>query len=131
KIDLIIELHQTGSSAKFLKFYSLLSGTPYFFHNHHNHQGNLRYSGERVSAIQRDLDGVWSAFSTLDLVNQNQVPCYLDFSPKMTLPSNVAKKKGVVLGVVAGRPTKMWPLEHFYRLCQELYRISPDLEILI
>jgi len=115
KIDHIHELHLAGRTNKFFNLYSKLTGTKYTFHNHHLKEGSeVHDQGVIKSLIQRDLDGAWSF-----LGNQTPLPSFEDFEPEMKV-SNQESRDQYVLGVVATRQTKMWPLEYYAKLANQL-----------
>lgn len=129
--DLIIELNQRGSSANFFKFYSLMTRTPYYFHNHNDAAKNkipIKASEERLPNIQRDLNGVWSILQQKYDLNR-PVPSYLDFTP--TLKCQIKTTKKIVLGVVATRQTKMWPLEYYKNLANLIIENHPEIKVVI
>lgn len=126
KIDLIVELHQSGRTARFFRWYSKIMRVPYFFHNHHSEE-SLK---ERSSAIQRDLDGVWRVAKSVSDDEFLPRPSYLDFVPRMC-PNQKATRDPfrILLGVVASRKTKIWPLEYFKELSDRLLEWNPNIRI--
>lgn len=116
KFDIIYELHQKGRTEKFLKAYSIVSRTPYYFHNH-----NLE--DRRAPAIQRDLETI--AYS---LKNSIEANTYLNYGPKIE-PEKSSGHFDIILGVVATRKTKIWPLKHFASLTRLLKAEYPDCRI--
>jgi heptosyltransferase II len=110
KPDMVFELSQQGRTSAFFKLYALISGAKYVFHNHHTKKGPVLDQGQQKPILQRDLDGAWSFFS--EFSQDKKVPHFLDFPPKMEIVSNV-KHKRIVLGIVATRQTKMYPLEMY------------------
>jgi len=126
-IDVVHEMHQAGRTAKFFKVYSLLKRIPYFFHNHHLKSGtDVLDQGVIKAVIQRDLDGVFSYFSNMD-----KVPNYLDYCPQMKMKNKLNKKSRLILGVVATRETKKWPLEYYFELAKIIKQAYPNIEIAI
>lgn len=116
KPDCIFEMFQAGRTKKFFSLYSKINFIPYYFHNHHVKSGPVYDQGKIKSNIQRDLDGAWTFFS------QGEIPNHLDYEPKMKL--GVDNKEQIILGVVATRETKMWPLEYYTELSKLLdYKI--------
>lgn len=112
--DMIHELHQSGSSAKVLSLYSFFKNIPYTFHNHHStKESPIKDQGKPKAAIQRDLDGVAAFYPS------NRYPNFLAYPPKMKVEA-VQKQKRIILGVVATRQTKMWPLGFYKDLCRML-----------
>ncbi len=128
RYDLLIELHQRASSAKILNLCSWFLRIPYIFHNHHLKKGKVIHQGETRPAIQRDLDGVWSGLKRV-MSWEGDLPSYLDFAPQMKVEAAVRPR--VVLGVVASRSTKMWPLSYFKELIELLRKEIIDLEFII
>ena len=123
-LDHVHELHQGGRSGKFFKFFSLLFGVKYSFHNHHLENGKeVIDQGVIKPLIQRDLDGICSFFKYVE------IPNYLDFTPNFGLEKK--NKKQVLFGVVATRETKMWPLEYFGKLATLISKYDSDIEILV
>lgn len=125
EIDGVFEMFQSGRSSTFFKFYSPLNGTPYWAHNHHKKSGNVHDQGIIKPVIQRDLDGAWSFFGKEQSL---AIPDYKNYCPSFFMP-NVQKKKRIVLGTVATRETKMYPLEMMARLAQIIRSEYPDYEI--
>lgn len=124
-IDLIYEMHLSGRTEKFFNLYEKVYKIPYHFHNHHKKSGGVvRDQGVIKPLIQRDLDGVWSHLS-----GKGEPPSYLDFEPKMKINSKT--KDQIVLGVVATRETKMWPIEYYADLLKKISELSPETKILI
>ncbi len=114
KPDAIHEMHQSGSTGKLLSFYSKIKNIPYTFHNHHSKaSSSVKDQGMPKAAIQRDLDGIAAFYRS------GEYPHFLDFEPRIiTKPNN--KQKKIILGVVATRETKMWPLGFYKDLCRML-----------
>lgn len=125
KVDYIHEMHQSGRGSKVFKFYALLKGIPYSFHNHHLKGGTkVIDQGVIKSLIQRDLDGVHSFLGT------GNPPNYLDWQPQINV--NTSKKYNrLILGVVATRRTKMWPLEYYVRLAKLVCHQFPEFKVVI
>jgi ADP-heptose:LPS heptosyltransferase len=134
KFDLIIELHQGGKTGKILKAFSLLSKTPYYFHNHHLKK-NTRIPGQgtRGPAIQRDLDGLWWALDQWGKVpGLGPCPFFKNFTPRFKLPNNMASNEEfIIFGVVATRDTKIWPLNYFSQMAYIFKRHWPQKRIRI
>lgn len=116
RIDCIYEMHQSGRTAKFFRLYKLLHffKVKYFFHNHHlKSGGKVHDQGVIKSVIQRDLDGVYSYLNHSGL----SLPSFLDFVPRLEIfNSKKPLVYKVIIGVVATRETKMWPLENYIEL---------------
>ena len=128
KIDTVLELFQSGRTAKFFHLWEKIGGPHYVFHNHHLTKESSKYpvrdQGVIKSNIQRDLDGAWTFFGKED------VPDFLDFPPFMKTEDNETKDQ-IVLGIVATRETKMWPLEYYGKLTYLLKEKYPNTKILI
>lgn len=123
KPDVIYEMHLAGRTKKFFDLYNKLHNTPYFFHNHHlKSGGNIHDQGVIKAVIQRDLDGVFST-----LTNKEREPHFLNYTPKIDFPKN--KVNRLILGVVATRETKMWPLAFYVDLAELIKRSFPDYSI--
>jgi heptosyltransferase-2 len=125
KIDTVFELFQSGRTQKFFKIWEKVGGPSYVAHNHHNKQGPVFDQGIIKSNIQRDIDGAWTFF---DDVNEKPAS-YLDYAPKMTVEP--LSKKQIVVGVVATRETKMWPIDNYIELTNKLLDTYPEYEVLI
>jgi len=115
RFDLILELHQTGRSKIFFNTFGRLIQTKYFYHNHHikNDKENfILDQGVTKPNIQRDLDGVYSAIKYIEGSVELPIPYYLQWLPQVSIePRN--PNGDIVLGVVATRQAKMWPLEYY------------------
>ncbi len=123
--DIIYEMHLSGRTEKFFSLYKKLYKTPYYFHNHHLKSGGEVFDQGVIKAlIQRDLDGAWSF-----LGDGGKKPSYLNFSPKMKMEAH--SKDQVILGIVATRETKKWPLSYYAKLCHKIFLDSPSTKILI
>lgn len=124
-IDLIYEMHLGGRTEKFFNLYKKIHNVPYHFHNHHLKSGGPVFDQGKIKPlIQRDLDGAWS-----QLNKESEYPSYLNFSPKMKI--NSVPKNQIVLGLVATRETKKWPLSYFRELCHKIAKLNPETKILI
>ena len=126
KIDHIHEMHQSGRGAKIFKWISLILGIRYTAHNHHLKNGTkVIDQGLIKPLIQRDLDGVYSFLGT------GEKPNYLDYVPKI-MPAKVRKKSPIIImGVVATRKTKMWPLDYYLKLAGLIYGAFPNYQVII
>lgn len=122
--DHIHEMHLAGRSQKFFELYSSFNGVRYTFHNHHlkekdDNSFKVHDQGVIKALIQRDLDGVWTAFD-----KSSEPPSYLQFEPTMKITDQekmVPQNSGpFIFGVVATRETKMWPLKYYVELAQLL-----------
>jgi heptosyltransferase-2 len=123
--DLIYEMHLSGRTEKFFNLYKLIHKTPYYFHNHHlKSGGEVLDQGIIKALIQRDLDGAWSY-----LGSNSEKPKYLNFTPKMKMED--CTKDQVILGIVATRETKKWPLSYYAKLCHQISSKSPSTKIII
>jgi len=131
KVDTVHELFQSGRTAKFFKIYCLLKNVQYTYHNHHLKSGGVVHDqGVIKPAIQRDLDGVYS-----HLTKRVEYPSYLDYQPSIGLSEPQDSKRPreayIILGVVATRETKTWPLSYFVELTKLILQNFPDLTIKI
>jgi len=135
QVTIIHELHQTGSGKKVLSLFASLKGIKYTYHNHHKKyfQSEVIQHGEPLPLIQRDLDGVYSFYA-----REQSRPNYLDFSPTMKMKVSENKqvhstppKNKIIFGVVATRPTKIWPIESFISLALLIENKFSNVEILI
>jgi heptosyltransferase-2 len=124
KVDSVLELFQSGRTKKFFNLWRLMGGPRYVAHNHHTNKGPVHDQGVIKSNIQRDLDGAWSFFGHGD-----QPPSFLGYPP--TLRVNPKSKGHIVLGVVATRETKMWPLEYYGELTHLIKEKYPESKIII
>lgn len=125
KVDAILELSQAGRTGMFFDLYSSVFRVPYFFHNHHSKSGPVRDQGVQKAIIQRDLDAAWTFFGWLQRV---PVPNYLEYAPRLALPE-VPKVKRVILGVVATREAKMYPLEKYAEIARLIRAHDMEIEI--
>jgi heptosyltransferase-2 len=125
KIDAILELSQAGRTGMFFDLYSSVFRVPYFFHNHHSKVGHVRDQGVQKAIIQRDLDAAWTYFGWLQRV---PVPNYLDYPPSLGV-MEPGKIKRVILGVVATRETKMYPLEKYAEVARLIRQHDIEIEI--
>lgn len=121
KYDLIIELHQRGTTGKFFKLYSFLTRTPYLFHNHNE--------TERAPAIARDLQICFEAVKKY--IPDATLPDHKKFEPRMQALGEISLKKKIIFGIVATRKTKMWPLKYYKFLADMILKKNPDYEIII
>jgi heptosyltransferase-2 len=112
KFDLLYEFQQRPSSARLLTLFSKVRSTPYLFHNHHQQQ-------ERKSILKRDVGGLIRA---LKLEGKELAPLP---------PLQEVTKRQIVLGVVATRKSKMWPLRRFSELVRAIKQLDQNIEILI
>jgi heptosyltransferase-2 len=124
-VDSVMELFQSGRTAKFFKLWRLFGGPRYHFHNHHQRKGPVHDQGIIKSNIQRDLDGAWTFFG-----HGTQPPNFLGYTPAL-LTKESSKKNQIVLGVVATRETKMWPLASYGKLTHLIQEKYPDTLIVI
>ena len=123
--DVIFEMHLAGRTFKFFNLYSKLFRTPYLFHDHHSKRlSGVLDQGVIKAVIQRDLDGIYSCLS-----NKENIPKFLDYTPSVSIEK--ASKNRLVLGVVATRATKMWPLDYYVELAKICSNKFPDLSIKI
>lgn len=125
RIDLIYEMHLSGRTEKFFNLYNKVYKVPYHFHNHHKKEGGpVHDQGVIKPLIQRDLDGAWS-----QLGKESELPSFKDLVPKMEVKTE--KKNQVVVGVVATRETKKWPLAYYRELFQKMAARNSETKILI
>lgn len=123
--DLIYEMHLSGRTEKFFSLYKMVYKIPYYFHNHHlKDGGKVLDQGVIKALIQRDLDGAWSF-----LGSDSEKPKYLNFTPKMKMEETT--KDQVILGIVATRETKKWPISYYAKLCHQIFSKSPKTKIII
>ncbi len=126
KVDHIHEMHQSGRGAKVFKLIALVMGIPYTNHNHHLKSGTkVIDQGVIKPLIQRDLDGVFS------FLGNGEVPKFLDYPPKMSLKALPTKSPRIIMGVVATRKTKMWPLENYIKLAGLFQEHFPSFKVVI
>ncbi|MFA6238952.1 MAG: glycosyltransferase family 9 protein [Bacteriovorax sp.] len=126
KIDHIHEMHQSGRGAKIFKWISMLLGIRYTAHNHHiKSETGIIGQGQILPLIQRDLDGVFS------YLGKDERPDYLNFTPMLTPMENLNKTKVIIMGVVATRATKMWPLENYLELAVQISKKYPEYSVVI
>lgn len=125
KVDHIHEMHQSGRGSKVFKLYAFFKGISYTFHNHHLKSGTkVIDQGIIKSLIQRDLDGVHS------FLGKGIAPYYLDWKPTIECNTFI-KQKRIILGVVATRRTKMWPLEYYIKLARLINQHRSEFEVVI
>lgn len=116
KFDAIIELHDNPRSHRILEVARFLFGVPLFGHNHHLSHRTMTgvfEQGIRKAITQRDLDGVYSFVRFFK--PEAKPPHFLDFQPRLSSDS-VRQENKIVLGIVATRSEKLWPVEHFAKL---------------
>lgn len=132
KYDLIIDLHQSSRSKYFFKLLSPLFKNKYFFYNHHLKREQYPNSiiidqGMMKPAIQRDLDTAYSVLRFLKFKDL-KIPSYLDYSPQFII--DVESKKQIILGVIASKKEKIWPLEQVIHLANMLKEYFPHYQII-
>ncbi|MDO9182014.1 MAG: glycosyltransferase family 9 protein [Bacteriovorax sp.] len=128
KIEHIHEMHQSGRGSKIFKIISFVLGIRYTAHNHHlKEKTGVIDQGKILPLIQRDLDGVFS------FLGDGERPNYLNFAPAITPSDNEFSypKKIIIMGVVATRATKMWPLLNYLALAQLINQQDPSISIVI
>jgi lipopolysaccharide heptosyltransferase II len=133
RFDIILELQQTGKSRNFFKLFSRFLPVNYYYHNH-NHPGNnfILDQGLKKPAIQKDLDGVWSALNHFFTNREFEVPDYLDYPPVLNLRNSKQKNaSSILLGISAGRKEKIWETNNYKKLIYELNNIFPGLKFII
>lgn len=126
KIDAIFELHLSGRTHKFFSIYSLINRCPYHYHNHHLQIGPILDQGVIKPLIQRDLDGIYSTY-----FSNTTPPSYLDHPPRLKINRTPENKRRIILGIVATRETKIWPLEKFAKLAKELANHYPEYQLIV
>tara|TARA_R110002072_G_scaffold1989_5_gene16623 strand:+ start:78183 stop:79208 length:1026 start_codon:yes stop_codon:yes gene_type:complete len=128
KPQIVLELFQSGRTAKFFQIHRLVGGYQYLFHNHHLKKGEsaILDQGEYKANTQRDLDGIWSH---LFRDKKEEVPNHLDFIPTISPIKEIKKSKSIIFGVVATRETKMWPLNFYIDLAKMIKKDYPDISI--
>lgn len=130
KYDLVFELQQSGRTRKILKAASLALNFRYIFHNHHLKQGQFIFEqGIRKAITQRHLDTIYSYIKSLN--SEAAYPNYLEFAPLLKTKNKLEKKKQIVLGLVASKEEKKWPVESFAALAKSLRTTHPDLSFLV
>ena len=126
EVDHIHEMHQSGRGAKIFKWISLLLGIRYTAHNHHLKEGTeVIDQGSIKPLIQRDLDGVFSFLGKGDLPN------HLNYPPEIHPNLKREKLPLIIMGVVATRETKMWPLSYYLNLASLIQASFPAYKIVI
>lgn len=126
KIDHIHEMHQSGRGAKAFGLMAFLMGIKYTAHNHHKKTGTkVHDQGVIKPLIQRDLDGVYS------FLGEKTIPQFLDYPPRIDVLNKEEKKARIIMGVVATRQTKMWPLQNYLSLAKILETAFPQFEVVI
>ncbi|MDD4973633.1 MAG: glycosyltransferase family 9 protein [Bacteriovorax sp.] len=126
KVDHIHEMHQSGRGAKIFKMISFFLRIPYTAHNHHLKTGTeVLDQGVIKPLIQRDLDGVYS------FLGIGERPNYLEYSPQINPIEKISKLPMIIMGVVATRKTKMWPLENYLKLASLIQVKFPNYAIVI
>jgi len=128
KVDQVLELFQSGRTQKFFTLWRMLGGPKYNFHNHHKASGDVFDQGVIKANIQRDIDGAWSFLDK----SQSNPPSHLNYPPFMKVKEYSSPlKKQIILGVVATRETKMWPLEYYIDFVKKFLKEFTDYSILI
>ncbi|MBT3235694.1 MAG: glycosyltransferase family 9 protein [Bdellovibrionales bacterium] len=126
----IHEMHQAGRGGKFFGLYSFIHrDCKYTYHNHHLSAGNspVLDQGEHKELIQRDIDGFFSFWGSGD----QEVGRFLEYSPVIGVRGANSNQGTIILGVVATRATKMWPLKNFVSLVQLLISNNCQQKIVI
>ena len=129
KFDLIIELFQRKSSSRFFKFFSFVTGTPYFYQN--NYPEGDRSSTK--SQFQLDLEGIWNFCKQYSVDTLEKTPPrFADYFPaRFVVRSTSFRPNTIVLGITAGKTHKIWPLPNFIQLCKLLVEKNSDYKIII
>lgn len=126
KYDAIIELHESSRSIRLVKIARFLFGIPYFTHNHHLDRFQMTGiydQGIRKAITQRDLDGVFSFLRFFKLASTP--PDHLEFCPEIKTSTEDTTKK-IIIGIVATREEKKWPLSHYAKLISLLAHECPE-----
>lgn len=127
KVDAIHEMHQSGRGKKIFSLFHFFSRTPYTSHNHHLESGTAVIDqGVKKGLIQRDLDGLYSFYG-----KDKALPNFLNFKPVIQLKNKPVREKKIILGVVATRETKMWPLKNYAELAKLIASAHPESKIVI
>lgn len=125
-LDVIYEMHVSGRTKNFFDFISRLCSIPYGHHNHHlKGLTGVKDQGVIKPLIQRDLDGAQSFFPVDSDWN------YLDYEPKFLLNITPTPKKRLILGVVATRETKMYPLPFYLEFARLVKAWDIEVEVVI
>jgi heptosyltransferase-2 len=124
KVDQVLELFQSGRTAKFFKLWQAFGGPQYSFHNHHSKEGPVYDQGVIKSNIQRDLDGAWTFYG-----KGKEPPHFINIPPH--IERRPLNQGHFILGVVATRQTKMWPLSYYAELTHLISKKFPETKILI
>lgn len=126
KVEHVHEMHQSGRGKKFFKWICFFLGIQYTAHNHHlKNETGVVDQGKILPLIQRDLDGVFS------FLGEGERPRYQTFTPKVTPKEKLEKLRMIILGVVATRETKMWPLKNYIELAKLIIKKYPNYKIVI
>lgn len=126
QVDAIHEMHQSGTGKKVFSFISALLNIPYTAHNHHlENATEVIDQGVKKELIQRDLDGVYSFYGKMF-----DVPSFLNFEPNFHI-ENTQKNNRLIIGVVATRETKMWPLENYINIAKKVLEEKIFTEVVI
>ena len=125
--DTILELHKSGRTSKLLRAYSFLSGARYLAHDHNKNTHVIFEQGVRKPIVQRDLDGAYTLAKSI--VGKALYPNYLQYSPRLKHDFKIGE--AIVLGVVATRIEKKWPLSHFVELVRLMRMQHPEVRVLI
>lgn len=126
KVDAIHEMHQSGRGSKVFSLFSFFKRIPYTSHNHHLKSGTkVIDQGVIKELIQRDLDGIYSFYG------KGEIPNFLDYEPKIMPKNKLGKEKTLIMGVVATRLTKMWPLSNYVELARLINKKYPEYKIVI
>ena len=130
KIQALLELNQTGRGSKFFKL-SMMGRGPYFAHNHQPNSPRVVHDqGVIKPNIQRDLDGAWSFLKSLRLGDDLKTPAnFLECSPQVQLVNPVQKKQVVILGMIAQRETKLWPIPLVANFCKLFFEKFPEWQL--
>ncbi|MCY4643474.1 MAG: hypothetical protein OXB88_02555, partial [Bacteriovoracales bacterium] len=123
--DLVHECHQSGRTGKFFKLFSFFHGADYSFYNHHfgRSKDMGEWSGVKTPIIQKDLNGLYR------YRGKGECPDYLSYPPRIELEQKPIREKAVILGVSSSAESKMWPLEYYVQLGQDLSKAGFKVKI--
>jgi heptosyltransferase-2 len=126
KVEHVHEMHQTGRGAKILRGLCFLLGIRYTAHNHHlKTWTGVVDQGKILPLIQRDLDGVFS------FLGKGDKPRFDLYRPQLVPNIKKEKNRLIILGVVATRETKMWPLLNYIHLAKLIETKYPHYKIIV
>ncbi len=133
KVEWVHELFQSGRGKKIMSIVPLLFGVRYTAHNHHEkHFTGIKDQGKIKPNLQRDIDGVYSnakIYLPELSYDENQ---YRISVPRLECTKHHSSQSSsrpirIILGVVATRKTKQWPLRYFVTLMNMLNEESKNI----